>query len=159
MDIKYFLSVKEKDCFSVSFDVGTFFSDRILFDIHKWCSSFHYGKCTGNDFVPDNINDCHFGFSVLLPSDIIFPQFTIVIYSAYGSQMQSFLYLFISDGTDLCSSPHTGSGLAVKWRNTAVAGEFSPIVKPGEIVSIDDKANGNDKSDAFNSFKQFKISS
>ena len=90
MDIKYFLPVKEKDCFSVSFDVGTFFSNCIFFYIHKWRSSFHDCESTGDNFVSYNVDNRHLGFSVLLPSDVIFPHFTIVIHSAHCSHMQCF---------------------------------------------------------------------
>ena len=124
--------------------------------IHKWSSSLNNGKYTGYQFIPYDIDCCHFRFSLGLPANIVVMQLSIKMNSRHRRQMKKSLHLLVGYGTYLCPGMDTCSGLIFKGSNAGMAGKFSPIFKPYEITGIHYQERGNDESNSLDCRDKFK---
>ena len=138
-----------------SFDIGILPVGIFLY-IHKWSSSLNDGKYTGYQFIPYDIDCCHFRFSLGLPANIVVMQLSIKMNSRHRRQMKKSLHLLVGYGTYLCPGMDTCSGLIFKGSNAGIAGKFSPIFKPCEITSIHYQERGNDESNSLDCRDKFK---
>ena len=91
-----------------NFDIGIL-SIGIFLYIHKWSSSLNDGKYTGYQFIPYDIDCCHFRFSLGLPANIVVMQLSIKMDSRHRCQMKKPLHLLVGYRTYLCPGMDTGS--------------------------------------------------
>ena len=128
----------------------------VLSDIDKGSSTLYHGENACDEFVSDDIDRGHLGFSVGQPSGVVFPHLRVAVDGAHGRQMEHPFHLFIGYGAYLRSAAHTRTGLILKRRSAGITGEFAPIVKSGEVVGVDNQVAGNDQPDAFDTGHKFK---
>ncbi len=125
-------------------------------NIDEWSSAFDHGEHAGDEFVAHDIDSGHLGFSVGQPPGVVLSHLRVAMDGTHRGQMEHSFHLLVCHGTDLRFPAYTRTGLILKRRCAGITGEFTPIVEPGEVMSVHDQVAGYDQSDAFDAGHEFK---
>ena len=121
---------------------------HIFFNVNKRGPSLGDGKDSGQEFVADNIDDCHPAFPFVQPALIIRSDLRIGMYRTNSRQMQQLFHLLVGNLAHLGSASDTGPGLIFEWSSPGVTGELAPIVEACEIAGVYNQVRSNDEPDS-----------